>query len=190
VLIELWTVPLDSDRTAQLAPDEIARAARFHSEKDRRYWTNARLALRTILATYAGEPPESLHFVTSEHGKPALDPHTGIEFNLSHAGDFALIAVSRSAPVGVDIERIRPNVDIAALLRRLGETDLPETIPELYHRWTRREARSKAAGGQLFVAPPPGIHAIDVPAPEGYAASVATNETPVSIQLGTADPVR
>jgi 4'-phosphopantetheinyl transferase len=183
VLLDLWTIPLDNDRTGYLAPDEIARAARFHSEKDRRYWTNARLALRATLANYANESPDALRFVASQHGKPALESHPDIEFNLSHAGDFALIAVSRDAPVGVDIEQIRSNVDIAALLRRLGETDLPETIPELYQRWTRREARSKAAGGQLFIAPPPAIHAVDVPAPEGYTAAVATNATPVTVQL-------
>jgi 4'-phosphopantetheinyl transferase len=183
VLLELWTVPLDSDRTGQLAADEFARSSRFHSQKDRRYWTNARLALRAILAEYAGESPDSLRFVCNANGKPALESYRGIEFNLSHAGDFALIAVSTSGPVGVDIERIRSNVDIAALLRRLGETDLPETIPELYHRWTQREARSKAAGGQLFVIPPLDIRAIDVPAPEGYAASVATRATEVTLRL-------
>ena len=185
--VELWTIPLENPRNGQLAgllsEDETARAARFRSEKDRYRWTNARLALRSILAIYAGEPPESLRFFCNENGKPALASTAGIEFNLSHAGEFALIAVSTSTPVGVDIERIRTNVDIAALLRRLGEADLPETIPELYHRWTRREARSKAAGGQLFVTPLSGIHAIDVPAPEGYAASVATSKTPISLVL-------
>ena len=54
-----------------------------------------------------------------------------------------MIAVTRSIPVGVDIERIRPNIDMAPLLRRLGETDLPDTTQQLYQMWTRREAKSK-----------------------------------------------
>ena len=204
-VVELWTVPLDTplhtplDRpldtpqTGLLSGDEAARAARFRSAKDRLYWTNARLALRSILAGYTGDAPESLRFVCNANGKPSLDPEAGIEFNLSHAGDFALIGVSRSGPVGVDIERIRTDVDIAVLLRRLGETDLPEAMAELYHRWTRREARSKAVGGQLFVAPPPGIEAIDVPAPDGYAASVAALRGPISVaprRYGLADTNR
>jgi 4'-phosphopantetheinyl transferase len=173
--IELWTIPLaGSCSTALLSPEECDRAARFKWDKDRIPWINAHSALREILATYAGVRPESLHFTCNENGKPALDGQTGIEFNLSHSGEFALIAVSTSAPVGVDIERIRPEVEIAALLVRLGETDLPETVPELYHRWTRREARSKAVGGQLFIAPPSEIEALDVPAPAGYAASIAS----------------
>jgi 4'-phosphopantetheinyl transferase len=161
----------------------MARAKRFRSEKDRRYWMNARLTLRTILGACTGESPAALRFVCNENGKPALDSRTGIDFNLSHAGDFALVAVSTSGPVGVDIERMRLDVEIAVLLRRLGETDLPETIPELYHRWTQREARSKAVGAQLFVAPPPGVYAVDIPAPDGYAASVAALRTPISIVL-------
>ncbi|HWE52711.1 MAG TPA: hypothetical protein VG273_23160 [Bryobacteraceae bacterium] len=170
--VAIWTVPLGAPRSGFLSEDDAARAARFLREKDRIYWTHARLALRSVLAGYTGQTPESLRFVCNENGKPAL-VGAEIEFNLSHAGDFALIAVSRSRPVGIDLERIRAEVDIAALLRRLGETDLPETIPELYQRWTRREARSKAAGGQLFVMPPEDIEAFDIEGPKGYAAAVA-----------------
>lgn len=172
----MWTIPLDvAERADWLSEDEAARAARFIFEKDRVRWIRARSALRSVLSNYVSRTPGALRFVYGENGKPGLSGiESGIEFNLSHAGDFALIAVSESAPVGIDIERVREGVDIAPLLERLGETDLPNTVMELYQRWTRREARSKAAGGQLFVAPPADIQAVDIAAPEGYAASVAT----------------
>ncbi|MCR4841522.1 MAG: 4'-phosphopantetheinyl transferase superfamily protein [Lachnospiraceae bacterium] len=47
------------------------------------------------------------------HGKPFLaggalsEPFAGIHFNVSHSGDYA-VCVFSDAPVGVDIERIRP----------------------------------------------------------------------------------
>jgi phosphopantetheinyl transferase len=81
--------------------------------------------------------------------------------------------VTRDVPVGVDIQEIRPHADMAALLRRLGETDLPSGTTELYARWVRREALSKASGGALFDPPLPDIHAANLDAPEGYAAAVA-----------------
>jgi phosphopantetheinyl transferase len=84
-----------------------------------------------------------------------------------------MIAVSRSIPVGVDIERIRQKIDMVPLLHRLGETDLPGETQQLYQVWTRREAKSKAAGGALFDKPADNICAVDVTAPTGYAASVA-----------------
>jgi phosphopantetheinyl transferase len=68
---------------------------------------------------------------------------------------------------------MRANVDMAALLRRLDETDLPQAEQELYQAWARREARTKAEGGALFARPADATVAIDIAAPPGYAASVA-----------------
>jgi 4'-phosphopantetheinyl transferase len=165
-MVDLWTIPLDVTCPVVLSADEEERAARFRFEADRVRWTRAHSWLRSILARYT----DATTFTYGEHGKPALP---GVEFNLSHAGEFAMIAVTTDAPVGIDIERIRPEIDIAKLLSRLGEQDLPVTTEELYARWTRREAMSKAVGGQLFMAPPEGVQSVEVKAPTGYAASVA-----------------
>lgn len=171
--VELWTFPLTREVPTHLSEDEVARANRFRFERDRIRWIRARSSLRMILSRYAGEDPGNLGFAYGKHGKPTLSPFTEVQFNLSHAGDWAMVAVTESVPVGVDIERIRDNVDMAPLLRRLGETDLPASIPDLYSRWTRREAKTKAAGGALFDTPADGICAIDITAPAGYAAAVA-----------------
>jgi 4'-phosphopantetheinyl transferase len=171
--VDLWTLSLLEPRAAILSEDEVERANRFRLEEDRVRWTRSRSALRAILSRYAGASPESLRFIYGQHGKPALSPSADLEFNLSHAGDWTMIAVSRSVPVGVDIERQRPEVDMAALLRRLGEIDLPDTDLDLYKAWARREAKSKTVGGALFDPPPPNICAIDLIAPEGYAAALA-----------------
>ncbi|HTA43203.1 MAG TPA: hypothetical protein VK789_12195 [Bryobacteraceae bacterium] len=170
--VELWTISLTRDYPSHISEDEAARANRFKFDADRVRWIRARSALRMILSRYAGEDPGNLVFAYGKHGKPSI-PFSHVQFNLSHAGDWAIIAVSRSIPVGVDIERMRLSVDMAALLRRLGEADLPPTEPELYQSWTRREARSKAAGGALFDKPADNICAIDIAAPAGYSASVA-----------------
>jgi 4'-phosphopantetheinyl transferase len=177
-LVDLWTVSLTTPSPDHLSEDEIARANRFKFESDRIRWTRARSTLRLILSRYVGDDPARLAFIYGEHGKPALLPFSDVEFNLSHSGDRAMIAVSRSIPVGVDIERIRPGVDMVPLLHRLGEiniaeTELPEQTRQLYQVWTRREAKSKAAGGALFDKPSDNVCAIDVAAPAGYAASVA-----------------
>ena len=180
-LIDVWTISLAEPRPGQeaiLSPDELTRAARFRFETDRIRWTRTRSALRSILGRCLNQPPRGLQFLSGSHGKPSLHPESHLHFNLSHAGEYALIAVAETTPVGVDIERIRPKVDIAALLRRLSETDLPDTIPALYQRWTQREARSKAAGGELFAPPRADIIALDIHAPEGYAASIACAGSP------------
>src|SRR5580704_11750294 len=171
--VELWTIPLTRDCPIHLSEDETARANRFRFEPDRVRWIRARSSLRMILSRYTGEDPGNLGFTYGKHGKPTLSPFTEVQFNLSHAGDWAIVAVTESVSVGVDIERIRNDVEIAALLLRLDETDLPASIPDLFSRWTRREAKTKAAGGALFHKPSDDTCAIDITAPAGYAAAVA-----------------
>lgn len=171
--VDLWTFPLTRECPTHLSEDEVARANRFRFEEDRIRWIRARSSLRLILARYESCDPADLVFRYGNHGKPSLLQSTEIGFNLSHAGDWAMVAVGWTVRVGVDIERMRANVDMAALLRRLGETELPETDEELIQAWARREARTKAEGGPLFAAPAADTLAIDTSAPPGYAASVA-----------------
>jgi phosphopantetheinyl transferase len=191
--VDVWLVALDTEaegehsaprsvpRSASAAPaddtllsaDEKVRAARFIFEADRVRWTRARSSLRTILSECSGIPAGEIRFVTGEHGKPALAGETGIEFNLSHSGSWAMVAVTRRVPVGIDIERIREKVNIASLLEKLGVRDLPSGVENLFHVWTRREAMTKALGGALLTAPAGDFRIRDLDAPAGYAASLA-----------------
>lgn len=171
--VDVWLVSLEKEGEVALSEDEEIRAARFHFEHDRIHWIRAHSALRLILAKTLGTAPLELRFSVGSHGKPALIDGGGLEFNLSHAGSWAALAVARNVPVGVDIERIRENVDMAALLRRLGETSIPESGIDLYRAWTRREATSKAAGGALFDRWDHDFGVCELDAPEGYCGSVA-----------------
>ena len=169
--VDIWTIPLDTPRPVILSVDEQARAARFRFEADRMHWTRARSALRAILAGYLHMRPEQIQFSYGEQGKPAVRE---IEFNLSHARNWAILAVSELVPVGIDIEAIRDNVEIEKLLARIGETGLTgSSTEELFRRWARREARTKALGSALMELPPPRVCAVDIDAPPGFVAAVA-----------------
>jgi 4'-phosphopantetheinyl transferase len=171
--VDVWLVSLERDADTILSPDEELRAARLRFEHDRIHWIRAHSALRAILSVSTGLPPLEIRFVTGPNGKPALMDGHGVEFNLSHSGDWAMVAVTNGVPVGVDIERIRENVDMPALLQKLGERDLPESRPDLYRVWTRREARTKAVGGALFERPAGDFRICDLDAPTGYSAALA-----------------
>ena len=197
--VDVWLVSLEADpadepanepHASVLSPDEILRAARFRFESDRARWVCARTALRTILGDYAGLPPEEIQFTFGPHGKPGLMASSGIEFSLSHAGNWAMVAVTRGVPVGIDIERIRDNVDMAALLRRLGVTDLPEGRSNLFRAWNRREAMTKAVGGALMDTPAGNFGICDLEAPEGYSAALALQEHTPQIRYRSTTAVR
>jgi len=162
-----------NDPDGLLSPDEKLRAARFRFQADRARWIRARSALRTILADCTAIPAADLQFVLGPHGKPGLAGGSHIEFSLSHAGSWAMVAVTRAVPVGIDIERIRYNIDMAALLRRVGVTDLPEDRSSLFRAWNRREAMTKAVGGALLDKPTGSFGLCDLEAPEGYSAALA-----------------
>lgn len=147
-----------------LAPDEIARAERFYFERHHDAFVAARAGLRNTLSRYVRLPPEALAFRYGGAGKPELpelpEQISGAEvaFNLSHSGDWAILAIARRGPLGVDIERSREMNDAAGLARRyfsaaevaVWESLAPaEQTAAFFRCWTRKEAYLKALGDGL-----------------------------------------
>ncbi len=163
----VWSVALDDPRCeidarfARLSPEEQARAGRFKFARDRRRYVIAHAALRDVLARYALESPADLRFVASPLGKPRLAPPFdagGIEFNLSHSHERALIAVCAGHEIGVDIEYIKTDFDLFEVAQRFfTEREiaalyaLPGALRSAaFHKcWTCKEAFLKAKGTGL-----------------------------------------
>lgn len=146
---------------ATLAADEIARAGRFHFQKDRDAYVLARGLLRDILSRYTVILPGQLRFRYSFYGKPALIKECGGEhlaFNLSHAHGTILYAVTSGREVGVDLEYMRGDLDYQRLAKRFfspREASLLGLLPPdlrqqtFFTCWTRKEAYIKARGEGL-----------------------------------------
>jgi 4'-phosphopantetheinyl transferase len=114
--------------------------------------------LRQCLAEYAHQAPQSLRFAYTAHGKPFLVDHPEVTFNLSHAGDYGLLAVTSGRPVGVDIELIRPDFADSAVARhffsaaeqaQLAHLSTDKYTMAFFTCWTRKEAYIKARGEGL-----------------------------------------
>lgn len=163
--IDVWCAALDlaAEELARLeqtlAAEERARAGRFVFERDRNRFVAARGLLRQILAAYVGTPPEALRFRYSTKGKPALEgEEAGLDFNLAHSGGLALYAVTWRRPVGVDVERVREDIDVEGIAGRffspteaaaLRATPQAERVQAFFRCWTRKEALLKAWGEGL-----------------------------------------
>jgi 4'-phosphopantetheinyl transferase len=164
--VDVWRVRLDEPASAGsdpsvLSADEIARASRFHFDKDRIHFTRCRSALRCLLADYLAIPATEIRFEYLTSGKPQLkgdqNPRA-LQFNVSHSANMALIAVGSEQRLGVDIEKIRDDVDTAALAERFfslreraGLQALPDhlRVQGFFACWTRKEAFLKATGDGL-----------------------------------------
>jgi len=83
------------------------RAAEIPSLPQRTAFLAARRLLRELLAAQLGCPPAAVPIFTGPDGKPRL-AYGNIEFSLSHRDRWCAVALSTGAPVGVDIEPIRP----------------------------------------------------------------------------------
>lgn len=162
--IHVWRVHLDRpDSEVQrfqqiLSADEVTRANRFYFEKDRRQWIIARGQLRRLLGHYLQVAPSTLRFRLNAYGKPLLDAPfdaTGLSFNLSHSATTALYAFASIPDLGVDLEYMRPDIEILPLSRisfsaneraMLFQLPAEEQFCAFYRCWTRKEAYIKARG--------------------------------------------
>ena len=148
------------ERLAQyLHADEQERAARFHFERDREAYETARGTLRLVLAGYCQIEPTAVPIAYAERGKPYLAaPYSQLKFNLSHAGDWALLAVSDGRELGVDVEKIRPLPELEQIAERffapiereaLLALPAEQRLTAFFTCWTRKEAYIKALGDGL-----------------------------------------
>jgi 4'-phosphopantetheinyl transferase len=164
--VDIWRVHLDEPAPAGseasvLSADEIARANRFHFDKDRIHFTRCRSALRGLLAGYLRIPATEIHFEYLTSGKPQLEADQNpraLQFNVSHSANVALIAVGSEHRLGVDIEEIRDDVETNSLAERFfsvreraGLQALPDhlRVQGFFACWTRKEAFLKATGDGL-----------------------------------------
>ena len=164
-LIDTWSIPLVElapqrhDLQKLLNPAEQARAARFVFDRDQERFAIARGALRTMLGHYLSVPPATIGFNYGPHGKPSV-PEYSLQFNLSHAADWAYLAISKTASVGIDVERLRsPSrhgwLDLARRFFSASEiAELTAMPPDkqteaFFACWTRKEAYIKLHGRGL-----------------------------------------
>lgn len=161
--VTVWLVAVDDAsrtgaalRGAALPAHELA-AASTSSAPLRTRWT-ARAALRALLGLELGLAPATLRFELDAFGKPSLAGEPRVEFNLSHSGSVALVALSRGGPVGADVERRKPRARMLAIARRwlgaenalaLERTPPSEREAAFYRLWTLHEAFAKAVGQGL-----------------------------------------
>lgn len=143
-----------------LSQEERERAERFRFPADRDRYVAAHGIVRHVLGRYLHCAPDQLVFASNEHGKPML-PSRALEFNLSHSGDFVLVAVTRARRVGVDVERIRSGISSSVIAQRyfskeefaeLQALPLRQREAAFFTCWTRKEAYIKARGLGLSLA--------------------------------------
>nr|WP_235998380.1 4'-phosphopantetheinyl transferase superfamily protein [Hymenobacter sp. BT559] len=167
-----------SQAVAVLQAAELARAQRYHRAEDYHRFVLGRTAQRLVLGAYLGLPPASLHFEPGATKKPRLREAPELHYNVSHAGDWVLLAVAE-AEIGIDVERLAPQFAFQEVLDYsfspaekvfIERSAVPSQA--FYQLWTRKEAFVKATGQ--------GINAefAQVPALDGQHRLTSSSQVP------------
>ena len=146
---------------ALLSDAERARADRFRFDRDHDRFICGRAFLRRRLAAALDQPAQGLELIEGPWGKPALACGS-VAFNLSHSGPLAGLAISWAGLVGIDLEFIDRDIDIAplsascftaaecAVLDQLDDTARRERF---FAFWTAKEAVMKFSGQGMSLPP-------------------------------------
>ena len=151
------SLSLERLKTSVLNSTERERAERFHAAEKCDQFILARCYLRIILGRYLNLSPEMVELAYHQYGKPfiAYGSANPIEFNLSHAHDRGVLAVTTGQAVGIDLERIDPKLEFLPIANQFflpEEKALLRNYPEhkrrraFYRLWTRKEAVLKCLG--------------------------------------------
>jgi 4'-phosphopantetheinyl transferase len=168
--VEIWKINLcqlikEEYIRDSLSEDEKKRSEKLLNDDKRRKFLASRFALRTIISRYTGASEKDVRFNYSEEGKPYLDTllsDRDIEFNLSHSGNFMIIALSKSLPVGIDLEMIvsmHAKGQIISQYFSSGDAVFYQRLPVyqrqciFYQLWTLKESFSKAHGMGFSLSP-------------------------------------
>jgi len=141
-----------------LDPGEQARAARFLVTDARREYIISHAFLRITLGQYLGIEPRAIRFGSTGNGKPQLADGSEIHFNLSHTEGTAALVVARQRRVGIDVEKIRSNLNPVELAARffspeecewLRSQPASQQLAAFFSCWTAKESYIKAVGEGL-----------------------------------------
>ena len=153
------------DLFAGLDDDERARAETFRRDVHRRRFIRRRWWRRQVIAALADVPAATVHISHDRLGQPSITtPATlrGWHISTSHSDVLAVLAVSRSRPVGIDVALHDPrHVTDEAARTFLADAEYddwlalpePQRMGAFYRSWTRKEAALKVTGTGFAIEP-------------------------------------
>ncbi len=139
----------------KIYPDRRERIKNLKNKKAAYASITAGLMLQDIIYRECGIEPADLNFLTGDNGKPYLQGENTFKFNLSHSGEYVVVAYG-SCELGVDMEEIRHmmNIDEAVAKRCFTNDEQDyislvddETREEKFIKlWTMKESYVKLTG--------------------------------------------
>lgn len=166
--IDIWLIEpqyIDSKQLkayhALLSSQELINAQKKRGATAQRDAIITRAFIRSILSHYENLTPQQWRFGKGFNGKPLIsNDNIDLEFNISHATNLIVCAITHKHSIGIDVEYIRRKSDTYKLAPRYfspKEVEDLQALPyeqqaiDFYHYWTLKEAYIKACGDGLAI---------------------------------------
>jgi 4'-phosphopantetheinyl transferase len=160
--VDIWMANPDALMRAEscltlLSVNDWTALNRIQDPSSRRSGIAARVLLRIGLSQAADHKvaPSDWRFGTTAHDKPIVaDGLPFIHFSVSHVDQLAVVAISLTLDIGVDVECVDQNVSENVIAEfchldehhSVGGLPRPQEIREFIRLWTLKEAYTKMIG--------------------------------------------
>jgi phosphopantetheinyl transferase len=159
---ETWPVDcadrLPGELADILSQDELARAAGYRAAADRHAFALRRAALCILIGGRLACDPKAVRFSCNAFGRRQLAwprPHRPFSFSMARTSNLALIEIGAGESIGVDVERVRDDIDFvdagrivfaATEMAWLADGNSTQSADRFFRLWTCKEAYLKALG--------------------------------------------
>jgi 4'-phosphopantetheinyl transferase len=121
----------------------------FYHYKDKVISFTSELIKKYYLSKYLNISPLNIDIQYTKYGKPYIK-RPQLHFNISHSGDYLIIAISNKYQLGIDIEKcnydIVPNELTKLVFDFSEQLFIKNDINKFYQLWTKKESLIKAYG--------------------------------------------
>lgn len=145
----------------RLYPERKSRVLAFRRKEPAYVSVVAGLLLQELVEKQLGIRPDELVLEKNENGKPWIKDYPEFYFNISHAGDYVVLAYG-DVPLGVDIEQIRGKENLRVARRCFtereyayvsGQKEVEDSLSaeRFFYLWTMKESYLKLTGDGISV---------------------------------------
>ncbi len=162
-MIELFAININQQQSTEeinilknyISHEKQARIKRFYHYDDLKRSLLAEILVRWQICKKLGISNREIAFETNQYGKPYLKDIKDYHFNVSHSGDWVIMA-QHNTPIGVDVEQIKP-MEMNIAKRFFSEREYNDLMDKaesqqlsyFFQLWSLKESFIKAIGKGL-----------------------------------------
>lgn len=138
--------------------EKKCKIEKFVNKKDKIRAVIGEILIRTIIVEKLKIDNKYIRFNKNQYGKPYLKEYPNFNFNISHSGEYVLLAIDNKS-IGVDVEEVKPieceeiakNFFTVKEFDYIINQDMKFKLDKFYEIWILKESYIKCCGRGLSI---------------------------------------